>query len=154
MLASERGRRANFGRLEEIPESGGGGRGTEEARVAGLAAECSYTARGEARSHPITPWRTWHGWMSCHTGKKKRRKWEVGFGETRWAAACWGFFASLLLLIFSLLLLFAAGFQEKESTEREQMFRSKQLSNIFEISILSQNNFQTFLQIFWFDSFN
>jgi hypothetical protein len=25
MLASERGRRANFGRLEEIPESGGGG---------------------------------------------------------------------------------------------------------------------------------
>jgi hypothetical protein len=47
--------------------------------------------------------------MHCRTGKKKRRKWEVGFGETRWATARWGFFASFLLVIFSLLLLFAIG---------------------------------------------
>jgi hypothetical protein len=33
--------------------------------------------------------------MSCRTGKKKRREWEVGFGEARWAVG-----ASLLLLFF------------------------------------------------------
>jgi hypothetical protein len=72
--------------------------------------------------------------MPCRTGKKKRRKWEVGFGETRWAAAYWGFFASFLLLIFSLLLLLATGFQEKESRERGQRFRR------------ISNSFQTFLK--------
>jgi hypothetical protein len=60
-------------------------------------------------------------------------------GSGRWASVrldgCWGFFySSFLLLIFSLLLLFATDFQEKESRERGQRFRR----------IL--NSFQTFLK--------
>jgi hypothetical protein len=88
-------------------------------------------------------------WLDALPYREEQKK-EVGGGlrESRWAAACWGFFVSFLFLIFSLLLLLliTIGFQEKESRERGQKFR--RISNIFEIPILSQNNFQTFCKSF------
>jgi hypothetical protein len=91
-----RGQRSEHerGRTEAVAFEG---KTEEGARVAGLGLSASYLKREGALhgSHPITLWRTWHGWMSCRIGKKKRREWEVGFGEARWAVG-----ASLLLLFF------------------------------------------------------
>jgi hypothetical protein len=80
-------------------------------------------------------------------------QWKIWTGGTRWAEAGEAGLLFFSFLYFSRLLLFFSlppNFRKKKGWREGEKFRkiAKHVSNIFEINILSQNNFQTFCKYF------